>query len=202
MANVFCHVRGEKLFRLYPPSALPQLSFPHGASSSTIPDIFALQPPDASIAPSTPSPSSTSPTASSPSTSHSTSSTSSFTTSTSPTSSYTSTSTTSTSTTSSAAAALPQPLDIHLTPGDMLYIPPLWPHAAKPLTPCIAVNVFWRSLESSAYAAGKDVYGNRDLAPYENGRRAVGRIKREFVDLPREERRFYLRRLAEELVEE
>ncbi|KAF2458887.1 hypothetical protein BDY21DRAFT_339152 [Lineolata rhizophorae] len=37
----------------------------------------------------------------------------------------------------------------------------------------VVVNVFFRSFAPGAYAAGRDVYGNRDVAGYENGRREL-----------------------------
>jgi len=85
--------------------------------------------------------------------------------------------------------------------GDVLYIPPLWLHTAKPTTSTsIAVNVFFRSLQSG-YAAGKDVYGNRDLQAYENGRRDVAKMTKAFKGLPEDVRKFYLSRLAAEILE-
>ncbi|KAG5985120.1 hypothetical protein E4U55_001369 [Claviceps digitariae] len=91
------------------------------------------------------------------------------------------------------------PHEAILNPGDILYLPPLWLHAAETVTtPSIAVNVFFRDL-NSGYAAGRDVYGNRDLAVYEKGRLDVERIGKSFQKLPLETRRFYLIRLAEEL---
>jgi len=64
----------------------------------------------------------------------------------------------------------------------------------------VAVNVFFRddSMEAG-YAAGKDVYGNRDLAMYERGRRDVQRIGKSFEGLPPQVKSFYISRLAEEL---
>ncbi|KAG6012951.1 hypothetical protein E4U54_007208 [Claviceps lovelessii] len=91
------------------------------------------------------------------------------------------------------------PHEAILNPGDILYLPPLWLHAAETVTsPSIAVNVFFRNLHSG-YAAGRDVYGNRDLAAYEKGRLDVERIGKSFQKLPLETRRFYLIRLADEL---
>ncbi|KAG5953471.1 hypothetical protein E4U53_005463 [Claviceps sorghi] len=91
------------------------------------------------------------------------------------------------------------PHEAILNPGDILYLPPLWLHAAETVTcPSIAVNVFFRNL-NSGYAAGRDVYGNRDLAAYEKGRLDVERIGKSFQKLPLETRRFYLIRLADEL---
>jgi len=96
-----------------------------------------------------------------------------------------------------------------LGPGDALFIPPLWAHAATPLaskpgtTPAtIAVNVFFRSLSAAKYAAGRDVYGNRDLAAYEDGRRDVEKMARRFADgVPRDMAKTYLQRLADELAQ-
>lgn len=91
------------------------------------------------------------------------------------------------------------PQEVFLRPGDVLYIPPLWFHTASPVGHLsISVNVFFRNLKSG-YAAGRDVYGNRDLQAYENGRRDIEKIRQAFAGLPREMSRFYLERLAEEL---
>ncbi|KAJ6274624.1 hypothetical protein PSV08DRAFT_407236 [Bipolaris maydis] len=88
-----------------------------------------------------------------------------------------------------------------LAPGDVLFIPPMWSHTATP-EDCVsvAVNVFWKGL-NKGYAAGKDVYGNRDLQAYENGRRDVEKIVRAFKDIPGDVSRFYLERLAGEILE-
>lgn len=121
-----------------------------------------------------------------------------------------------------------------LKPGDILFIPPCWPHATtSAFTPtsetaiddsnndrratiesCVtpspapmksqistAVNVFFKQLPPNAYAAGRDVYGNRDLQAYETGRRDVAKIVKAFKGLPRGTAGFYLRRLAAELEE-
>ncbi|GJN78048.1 tRNA methyltransferase ppm2 [Purpureocillium lilacinum] len=91
------------------------------------------------------------------------------------------------------------PYEAHLGPGDVLFIPALWLHTATPLSKMsVAVNTFFRDLESG-YAAGRDVYGNRDLAAYEKARLDVARMAKSFQQLPVETRRFYMARLAEEL---
>ena len=98
---------------------------------------------------------------------------------------------------------LTHPYEAQLNPGDILFIPPLWLHAAEPTEGLsIAVNVFFRddtTEAASAYAAGKDVYGNRDLAMYERGRRDIQRIGKSFEGLPEQVRAFYVGRLAAEL---
>ncbi|GBG26061.1 tRNA wybutosine-synthesizing protein 2-like [Hondaea fermentalgiana] len=57
-------------------------------------------------------------------------------------------------------------MEVHLEAGEALYIPALWPHNARAKTASVAVNVFWRSLDTSFYGA-KDLYGNRDPLPAE-----------------------------------
>ncbi|CZT04273.1 probable leucine carboxyl methyltransferase 2 [Rhynchosporium graminicola] len=91
------------------------------------------------------------------------------------------------------------PQEALLQPGDVLFLPSLWLHAASPTSGVsIAVNVFFRSL-SAGYAAGKDVYGNRDLQAYEKGRIDIAKIVKSFENLPKDVRGFYLQRLLEEL---
>lgn len=97
------------------------------------------------------------------------------------------------------ALAETHPVEAVLEPGDVLFIPPLWCHAARPDEGMsVAVNVFFRNMDSG-YAAGRDVYGNRDLQAYEQGRRDVQKISKAFDDLPPDMARFYLERLAAEL---
>ncbi|KAG5519226.1 hypothetical protein PMAC_002314 [Pneumocystis sp. 'macacae'] len=94
------------------------------------------------------------------------------------------------------------PYEVNLFPGDILYIPPFWLHAIYSLEPSISVNVFWRHLESQYYATiTKDVYGNRDLKPYEISRNLIKKIVENFKGLSRNERKFYLERLGAELIE-
>jgi tRNA wybutosine-synthesizing protein 4 len=93
------------------------------------------------------------------------------------------------------------PIEAALKPGDVLFIPPLWPHTGAPEGGVsIAVNFFFRNLPTKEYAAGRDVYGNRDLQPYEDGRRDLEKIVRRFDhDIPAEIAQAYLNRLADEL---
>ncbi|AEO63731.1 uncharacterized protein THITE_2124157 [Thermothielavioides terrestris NRRL 8126] len=93
-----------------------------------------------------------------------------------------------------------RPHEALLSPGDVLFLPPLWLHTATPTSAqSIAVNVFFRDLDGGHYASGRDVYGNRDLGAYEKGRQDVARIVKYFEKLPTEAREFYLLRLADEL---
>ena len=94
-----------------------------------------------------------------------------------------------------------RPHEAHLQPGDTLLLPPMWLHTATPTSDMsVAINVFFRDLKDG-YSGGRDVYGNRDLAAYEKGRQELARIGRSFEKLPKEIRRFYLSRLADELQE-
>ena len=95
-----------------------------------------------------------------------------------------------------------QPHEALLEPGDVLLIPSTWAHTAAPTDGMsVAVNCFFRSLENQKYAAGRDVYGNRDLAAYEKGRKDVAKIIKSFDDLPPHVSGFYLQRLAMELLD-
>lgn len=94
-----------------------------------------------------------------------------------------------------------RPHEAFVSPGDVLFLPPLWLHTATPTTDMsVAVNIFFRDLDGG-YAAGRDVYGNRDLAAYEKGRQDVSKIAKQFQQLPEEMRKFYLARLADELLQ-
>lgn len=93
------------------------------------------------------------------------------------------------------------PHEVTMVPGDVLYLPPLWLHTAQPLEGVsVSVNVFFKD-GKSGYAAGKDVYGNRDLQAYEKGRLDIARMAKSFDGLDDEMRKFYLLRLADELMQ-
>lgn len=146
MSNVLCQIYGTKKLLLFPPHTIQHLSFPAGASSSTL-DIFDTE---------------------SAATSH------------------------------ALSQATPR-YEAKLDAGDVLFVPALWLHAAAPTSGIsVAVNVFFRGL-AQGYAAGKDVYGNRDLQAYETGRRDVERMIKGLRKLPSEAGRFYAWRLAEEM---
>lgn len=144
-ANILCQAVGRKKVRLYPPSDVPHLSFPAGASTSLIENIFDF--PQGSL----------------PGRVH--------------------------------------PFEAILEPGDILFIPATWLHATLPLETSISVNFFWKDLAPAVYGHGKDIYGNKDIEAYENGRKAVQKIEEAFKEVPEEVKRFYLLRLADELKE-
>ncbi|KAK9246476.1 S-adenosyl-L-methionine-dependent methyltransferase [Lipomyces tetrasporus] len=141
-ANFLIQVRGTKRVRLYPPSDVSELSFPAGASSSRIPNIFDN---------------------------------------------------------SGNSIGNVHPLETVMCPGDIIFIPAMWLHATLPLEPSISINVFWKDLEPSLYSQGRDIYGNRDLKAYEEGRALIRRISKSFETVPAEIRQFYLARLSDEL---
>jgi tRNA wybutosine-synthesizing protein 4 len=98
-----------------------------------------------------------------------------------------------------SSIAYVHPLETVMSPGDIIFIPAMWLHATLPLEPSISINVFWKDLESSLYSQGRDVYGNRDLKAYEEGRVLIKRISKSFEAMPADIRKFYLARLSDEL---
>lgn len=99
----------------------------------------------------------------------------------------------------SPALGRTNPHEAMLGPGDVLVLPPMWLHTATPTSDMsVAVNIFFRDMETG-YSTGRDVYGNRDLEAYEKGRADAAKISKSFQKLPREIRRFYLSRIADQL---
>jgi tRNA wybutosine-synthesizing protein 4 len=177
MANILFHVSSHpksepKRLILFPPSDLKHLSFPAGSTTSTL-DIFQPQPKDtAPSAVSFPFPEDSSHPEGSGSVP-----------SPNPATSHPSSHSHSTSSYEPHYPTQTHPQIALLLPGHALYIPPLWSHTAFPSSPGvvnISVNVFFRSMHDSVYPAGRDVYGNRDLMGYEEGRRDVEKIVRRF----------------------
>ncbi|KAK4943096.1 tRNA methyltransferase ppm2 [Elasticomyces elasticus] len=162
MANVLFQIRGTRKLILFPPEDIKHLSFPPGSTTSTIDILESAENPDTEEDRLKPIPNT-------------------------------------------------HPHIAILRPGEALFIPPLWSHTGTPLptaqsqTPSqsspqstetpqpqpqsdpassrinISLNIFFRSFSASAYQAGRDVYGNRDLAAYEDGRRDLDRIVRRFL---------------------
>ena len=98
--------------------------------------------------------------------------------------------------------SLTHPREAILTPGDVLFIPAFWCHAALPLDGVsVAINTFFKALDSNFYAPGKDTYGNKDRPEYEYSRRDIAKAISRFESMPRDMSRFYLERLAHEMLE-
>ena len=184
MANILCQIRGTKRIRLFPPSAHTKLGFKPGSTTSSL-NIFQSESDREEGG-------------------------------------------------KKVSKTLTEYYEAILRPGDILYIPPLWPHAVDAPdhhkikvgsekdssddddgddkntsadagagdgagSTTIAVNVFFRSFKQGKYAPGKDIYGNRDVQAYEQGRQGIARIAKAFEGLPGEVRKFYIERLAGEL---
>jgi len=86
------------------------------------------------------------------------------------------------------------PYECHLEPGDILFIPSLWFHNVTSVDFGVAVNVFWRHLDSELYDK-KDIYGNKDLIPATQSMQMMEKIIKNLDKLPVEYRDFYARRM-------
>ncbi|KAK3103844.1 hypothetical protein FSP39_022383 [Pinctada imbricata] len=81
-----------------------------------------------------------------------------------------------------------------LEPGDVLFIPALWFHNVISLDFGVAVNVFWKHLDSQFYDS-KDTYGNKDLLPATRATQIIDRAVKTLEELPEYYRTFYARQL-------
>jgi tRNA wybutosine-synthesizing protein 4 len=94
------------------------------------------------------------------------------------------------------------PYEVILNAGDVLHIPPFWCHSALPLDGMsIAINTFFKTEDSKLYAVGNDTYGNKDVPEYEQGRRDISKAIARFESMPNDMSRFYLQRLADEIIQ-
>ncbi|KPI36043.1 tRNA wybutosine-synthesizing protein 4 [Cyphellophora attinorum] len=160
MANILFHVTSHptpvpKYLILFPPQDIKRLSFPTGSTTSTL-DIFKpKEEPVASPKQPTRIPDKSN-----------------------------------IETDPFASAVFPPGTHPHLVtlhPGTGVFIPPLWSHTALPSPPGVmntSVNLFFHSMPRSVYAAGRDVYGNRDLGAFEEGRRDLEKITQRFKIAP------------------
>ena len=85
-----------------------------------------------------------------------------------------------------------------LIPGDILYIPALWFHNMTAKDYGVAVNVFWKNLDSELYDK-KDPYGNKDLLPASKSLRMLDNVIRQLDELPSEYKDFYGRQLISKI---
>ncbi|KAK9473057.1 uncharacterized protein V1510DRAFT_364432 [Dipodascopsis tothii] len=91
------------------------------------------------------------------------------------------------------------PHETVVAPGDVLFIPEMWLHAMVSLEPSVSINTFHYAHDPRQYGPGRDLYGNRDLKPYRDGRELVRKIVDGADTLRPAARQFYLLRLADEL---
>ena len=92
--------------------------------------------------------------------------------------------------------SLTHPREAILRPGDILFIPALWCHAALPVKcPSVAVNTFFKTPDDRYYSEGVDTYGNKDVSEYVECRRAIAKLK----SLSPDKRMFYLKRAMQEI---
>jgi hypothetical protein len=82
-------------------------------------------------------------------------------------------------------------MEVVLQPGDVLFIPALWAHHTEALHgPSVAVNVFWRELQKTAYPQ-KDLYGNADPLAAGEALRLVDAAAKTLANSPRDHKVFY-----------
>lgn len=70
-----------------------------------------------------------------------------------------------------------------------------------PLDTSIAINIFFHNFDKSVYANGKDLYGNKDLECYTQGRDKLEAVMKVFDNHHPSIRKFYLARLGQELLD-
>lgn len=79
-----------------------------------------------------------------------------------------------------------------LKPGDVLFIPALWFHNVVSRDFSVAVNIFWRHLDTRFYDS-RDTYGNRDPPQVQRAWQIMDRAIKALQELPDEYRDFYAR---------
>ncbi|XP_071792326.1 tRNA wybutosine-synthesizing protein 5-like [Asterias amurensis] len=91
-----------------------------------------------------------------------------------------------------------RPMECHLQPGDVLFIPALWFHNVRSLDFSVAVNVFFRHLEANCYDT-KDPYGNKDPQAAARALQILNRALKCLEELPDNYRDFYGRRMVSQI---
>jgi tRNA wybutosine-synthesizing protein 5 len=91
--------------------------------------------------------------------------------------------------------SLAVPYECYLDPGDVLFIPALWFHNVLSIDFGVAVNVFWRHLDTALYDK-KDIYGNKDLIPATQAMQMADKLIKNLNQLPQDYRDFYSRRIV------
>jgi len=88
-----------------------------------------------------------------------------------------------------------------LEQGDILFIPAMWWHNVRSLTPCYGLNVFWRHLPRDMYQVN-DLYGNKDLVAAQTAQKAFMKAKEALASLPEEYQKFFIQKLLIEFSQE
>jgi hypothetical protein len=99
------------------------------------------------------------------------------------------------------SAARARAVEVKLHPGDALFIPALWPHNAYAEEASVAVNVFFRHLNSPDAYSAKDLYGNRDPRVAEEATEEVAKGCEKLAEssLPRQYVKFYGKLAVEQM---
>ncbi|KAL5463446.1 hypothetical protein EMCRGX_G032341 [Ephydatia muelleri] len=85
-----------------------------------------------------------------------------------------------------------------LEQGDVLFIPAMWFHNVKSEQFGVAVNIFWRNLDTCFYDV-KDTYGNKDPPQAQKATLHVDKALAALDELPDEYRDFYARTLVSKI---
>ena len=80
----------------------------------------------------------------------------------------------------------------------LILFPALWFHNMTYLDFGVAVNVFWRDMDTKFYD-NKDPYGNKDPLPAQRASQIVDRAVKALEELPEDYRDFYARRLCDRI---
>ena len=90
--------------------------------------------------------------------------------------------------------------ECNLAPGDILFIPALWFHNVTSVDFGVAVNLFWKHLDSQFYDE-KDIYGNKDPPQAQRALQTVDKAMKLLQELPTELKEFYSLRLIARIEE-
>lgn len=85
-----------------------------------------------------------------------------------------------------------------LEQGDVLFIPAMWFHNVRSEQFGVAVNIFWRDLDTRFYDV-KDTYGNKDPPQAQKAALHVDKALASLDELPEEYRDFYARMLVSKI---
>lgn len=87
-----------------------------------------------------------------------------------------------------------------LSSGDVLFIPALWFHSMTAVDFGVAVNVFWKNLDTELYDKN-DPYGNKDPLPASKALTSVAKAMKDIRTLPSDYQRFYALKMISQIKE-